>query len=176
GGCSHPLADSTVVCRAAAGVCDLAERCTGSDPLCPSDQKSTGVCRATAGSCDVAEQCNGAGNDCPADVVRPSDIECRSSTDLACDPAEFCTGSSGSCPPDAISCSGACGNGVTDEGEDCDEGLANGAATSCCTEDCRLRASGETCRASGGVCDPAETCTGVGPLCPDDAKTTVVCR
>jgi len=32
------------------------------------------------------------------------------------------------------------------------------------------------CRASAGVCDPAETCTGANAACPPDAKSTSVCR
>jgi hypothetical protein len=32
------------------------------------------------------------------------------------------------------------------------------------------------CRASGGVCDPAESCDGVNDTCPADAKSTAVCR
>jgi hypothetical protein len=55
-------------CRGAAGVCDLAEACTGSDAACPADAKSTTECRGAAGICDLAETCDGAGNDCPADA------------------------------------------------------------------------------------------------------------
>jgi hypothetical protein len=32
------------------------------------------------------------------------------------------------------------------------------------------------CRASGGVCDPAESCDGVSNTCPADAKSTAVPR
>src|SRR5262245_22977632 len=57
--CHHTSAPSTTVCRSAAGVCDVAEFCTGSSPTCPADAKvSPGtICRAAAGVCDVAETC-----------------------------------------------------------------------------------------------------------------------
>src|SRR5439155_26841938 len=58
---------AATVCRAAAGVCDVQETCTGSSPTCPADAKSTAVCRASAGICDVAESCDGVGDNCPAD-------------------------------------------------------------------------------------------------------------
>ncbi len=64
----------------------------------------------------------------------------------------------------------SCGNGVVDVGEDCDEGLgANGDSTTCCTDTCTFRASGEVCRADAGECDgAAETCSGSGGACPAD--------
>src|SRR5438128_2990310 len=35
---------------------------------------------------------------------------------------------------------------------------------------------GAVCRASAGMCDPAETCDGLNPTCPPDAKSVAVCR
>ncbi len=70
----------------------------------------------------------------------------------------------------------SCGNGVVDAGEQCDEGVANGTTTSCCTAGCQFRAGGETCRLSAGVCDPTETCSGASGTCPADAKSTAQCR
>jgi hypothetical protein len=61
-----------------------------------------------------------------------------------------------------------CGDGVVDAGEACDEGVANGTPDSCCTATCTLRAADETCRATAGACDVAETCNGVTPTCPPD--------
>ncbi|MBX3025689.1 hypothetical protein KF840_12350 [bacterium] len=69
-----------------------------------------------------------------------------------------------------------CGNGAVDGGEQCDEGVGNGTATSCCTAGCQFRSAGETCRASLGVCDLTETCTGSSGACPADGKSTAVCR
>src|SRR5205807_5129119 len=60
------------ICRPSAGICDVAENCTGSSAGCPSDafQPSSTQCRAAAGACDVAENCTGSSANCPADAVR----------------------------------------------------------------------------------------------------------
>src|SRR5215475_14627585 len=52
GSCHHALAPSTTVCRAAAGVCDAVEHCTGDSDVCPPDIKSTDVCRPAVDVCD----------------------------------------------------------------------------------------------------------------------------
>lgn len=96
---------------------------------------------------------------------------CRDST-AACDPAEYCTGSSRTCPADIDNCGGGgavCGNGVKETGEACDGGA-------CCTSSCTFRPNTFTCRASAGICDPAESCTGSSALCPSDAKSSSQCR
>lgn len=82
-----------------------------------------------------------------------------------------------------------CGNGIVEQGEDCDCGGTSGCgdnqccdATTCkfknnavcddsnedCCKSCQLAANNTVCRASTGVCDPAETCTGSSPYCPAD--------
>jgi hypothetical protein len=61
-----------------------------------------------------------------------------------------------------------CGDGKVAGGEACDEGVMNGTASSCCTAQCTLVASGVTCRASQGACDIAETCDGTNAVCPAD--------
>src|SRR5207249_6579655 len=48
----------------------------------------------------------------------------------------------------------------------CDLGVNNGSALSCCTSTCQFRTAGQTCRASTGECDPAETCSGTSASCP----------
>ncbi|KAG9510176.1 Disintegrin and metalloproteinase domain-containing protein 21, partial [Fragariocoptes setiger] len=84
-----------------------------------------------------------------------------------------------------------CGNGIVDAPhEQCDCGthaqcLALGCCDAstcrwararaqcshgaCCTNECRLRAAGVTCRAPADECDFGETCDGVRPQCPWDA-------
>lgn len=55
-----------------------------------------------------------------------------------------------------------CGDGVVDDGEDCDGGA-------CCGADCRFLPAGTVCRASAGVCDAEDACTGDAAECPGDA-------
>ncbi len=63
-----------------------------------------------------------------------------------------------------------CGDGTLDIGEDCDQGSANGALTSCCTVGCTFVTSGTVCRpAVAGGCDIAETCSGSSGTCPTDS-------
>ncbi|TMA99855.1 MAG: hypothetical protein E6J70_12085 [Deltaproteobacteria bacterium] len=64
---------------------------------------------------------------------------------------------------------GTCGNGTVETGEDCDLGSAlNGAAGSCCKNNCTFASSTNTCRAAAGDCDLPETCTGSSATCPAD--------
>src|SRR6185369_10071770 len=60
-----------------------------------------------------------------------------------------------------------CGDGTVDTNfgrEACDLAGANGGATSCCSATCTFTTN--TCRASAGQCDVAETCTGASATCP----------
>jgi cysteine-rich repeat protein len=49
-----------------------------------------------------------------------------------------------------------CGNGIVESGEQCDDGAANGTASSCCTATCTFQALGTPC--TGGTCDGVDTC------------------
>ncbi|OQY65170.1 MAG: hypothetical protein B6D46_14615 [Polyangiaceae bacterium UTPRO1] len=71
-----------------------------------------------------------------------------------------------------------CGNGAVELGEQCDQGGANGSASSCCSSSCQLVATGTTCRTAAGPCDVDETCTGASGACPADgfASASTVCR
>jgi len=66
-----------------------------------------------------------------------------------------------------------CGNGIVEPGEECDSN-----DTCCNNTACKFKLSGAICRASGGVCDLAETCNGTSESCPTDAfnSTSDVCR
>lgn len=70
----------------------------------------------------------------------------------------------------------ACGNGIVEGSEQCDQGAANGTGGSCCTASCLFRAGGQVCRSAAGVCDLTEACTGSSATCPADLKSTGVCR
>lgn len=85
-----------------------------------------------------------------------------------------------------------CGNGIVEQGEDCDcGGVASCGNNKCCdpatckfksgsvcddsNEDCcsncQFSPANTVCRASTGECDPQETCSGTSAVCPAD-KTT----
>ena len=162
-------------CRPIAGVCDVAELCTGSDASCPADDFEPGstVCRPSAGVCDVAENCTGSGASCPADGFQSSSTVCRPSAGV-CDVAENCTGSGASCPADGFqSSSTVCrpSAGVCDVAENC-----TGSGASCPADG--FQSSSTVCRPSAGVCDVAENCTGSGASCPADGfqSSSTVCR
>ncbi|KAI0244162.1 hypothetical protein L0F63_000736 [Massospora cicadina] len=84
---------------------------------------------------------------------------------------------------------GMCGNGITEDGEDCDcGGVDNCGDNSCCDaktckfkqgavcddssdqccHSCRPKPAGAVCRASRGDCDLEEKCDGQQGTCPDD--------
>ncbi|MCC6850285.1 MAG: hypothetical protein IT294_17475, partial [Deltaproteobacteria bacterium] len=116
------------VCRVSAGVCDVADTCTGSSASCPADAKSSGVCRPAAGVCDIAESCDGSNDTCPGDAFASAATVCRASAGV-CDVQENCTGSSAPCPGDAFApsstvCRGSAG--VCDVAENC-----TGSAAAC---------------------------------------------
>jgi hypothetical protein len=63
---------SSTVCRAAFGICDESEFCSGSSAQCPPNTYSptSKPCRANIlGPCDVPDYCDGAGN-CPQNVIQ----------------------------------------------------------------------------------------------------------
>lgn len=95
------LRPATHFCRPAAGLCDVAESCTGATPTCPADEirPADFACRPTAGWCDLSEVCSGVSKRCPADRVRGSDAVCRAAVG-ACDAAESCDGETPQCPAD----------------------------------------------------------------------------
>ncbi|MEA2697157.1 MAG: hypothetical protein QOI66_1428 [Myxococcales bacterium] len=165
GSCTHVAGNGGTTCRAAAGVCDQAEVCSGSSTTCPTDTflAASTVCRASAGVCDQAESCTGSSAACPSDAFLSAATVCRSAVGL-CDQAETCTGSSSACPADGIKPSGAvcrAAVGTCDSAEVCD-----GSSTACPAD--TILPAGTTCRAVAGACDVAETCTGSSGVCPTD--------
>ena len=173
--CQHPAGNAGAVCRPAAGVCDVAETCTGASGACPADAFAAAsiVCRGANGVCDAVETCTGSSPACPADAVASSTQVCRPANGV-CDVAETCTGAGASCPADGFAgptqvCRPA--NGVCDVAETC-----TGSGTACPAN--VVAPPTQVCRPANGVCDLAETCTGASPSCPADAfvSSTVECR
>jgi RHS repeat-associated protein len=173
GTCSARI--SGTVCRASAGVCDVAETCNGTSFTCPSDSLASAgtVCRASTGACDPAETCSGTSVNCPSDSLAAAGTVCRAAAG-GCDVAETCNGTSASCPSDSLASAGTvcrASAGACDVAETC-----SGTSASCPADG--FVASGTVCRASAGVCDVAETCSGSSAACPTDvfASSTTVCR
>jgi hypothetical protein len=153
---------SSVVCRPAAGSCDVAESCDGVSSGCPADafEPATTVCRSSAGLCDLAESCTGSGPTCPADAK--STAVCRPSAG-ACDVAESCDGVGDTCPADAVASSGTVcrpAAGVCDTQEVCDGSLVT------CPANVFLP-DGTSCN-DGSACTGPDQCTaGVCSGTPD---------
>jgi RHS repeat-associated protein len=163
------------VCRASAGVCDVAETCDGTSFSCPSDSVASAgtVCRASTGACDPAETCSGTSVNCPSDSLAVAGTVCRAAAG-GCDVAETCNGTSATCPADTLASAGTvcrAAAGACDVAETC-----SGTSAACPSD--AFVASGTVCRASAGVCDVAETCTGSSAACPTDtfASASTVCR
>jgi hypothetical protein len=142
------------VCRAATGICDLAEACDGKSATCPADTLApvTTVCRATVGPCDVAEACSGSSAACPADQLVPATTVCRAAAG-ACDVAEVCSGASAACPADVLA---AAGVSCAAAGECSAAASCSGSSAACPPStplDDGTACSGGSCQA--GTCQPA---------------------
>ena len=158
--CQHPAADADVVCRAAAGPCDVAEHfvCDGTTEKCPDDAflPSDAVCRSSTGDCDPVETCTGSSAACPADVISPADTGCPSDGNPCT--LDVCDGTNVDCQHPAGNAGALCRDvaGACDIAENC-----TGTSETC--PDDVLVGAGTECRASTGECDPAEACTGSEP-------------
>ncbi len=173
--CQHPAGNAGASCRAQAGVCDVAETCTGTSPTCPPDAfaPATTQCRVSADVCDVAESCSGTSATCPPNGFASPAVQCRPPAG-DCDVAESCTGASAACPADELKSSGTVcrpSAGPCDVAESC-----TGTSAACPAD--AFQSGATTCRPSAGTCDVAESCTGASAACPGDAfaSSATVCR
>lgn len=196
------VASADVMCRPAAGPCDVADYCDGESTACPAD-----VLAFTGAECRVGDEtgsCTGLSADCvlgcaagtPCDTGRAcelGEIDCATGAPQCvavgvkaqgtacrvkngdCDVAEVCDGVGATCPED-----GFAGSEVTcrvaaggcDVADTCD-----GSGPGCPANE--LRDEGVVCRGTGGLqCDVAEQCDGSSPFCPDDEvhPSSHVCR
>ena len=128
---------AATVCRSSAGVCDVAESCTGSSAQCSPDVKSIAQCRASTGQCDIAESCDGINNDCPQNSFKPDSSLCNDG--LFCNINEACY--SGVCTGGSLV---SCSDGIGCTYDSCDENL----------DRCNNMADNTQCP-SAGNCDDA---------------------
>lgn len=170
GVCTPRFAPNTTECRAADGECDVAESCTGTTAACPSDAvKGGGVTCSTDGNVCTNDICNGTSKTCTHSAVADGP---RTGCDAAgdqCNNASLCV--SGSCQPggpkaDGTNCEIGTSGDLCDAQDKCETGV--------CVE--KYAAASNVCRAAGGTCDVAESCTGSSAECPTDAKITGQCR
>jgi hypothetical protein len=72
------FSDAARVCRTAAGECDRAETCSGTEPECPADvlQPLGMICRAPSNACDLGSLCDGVGPVCPPTPPAPEGLIC----------------------------------------------------------------------------------------------------
>ncbi|HSA32727.1 MAG TPA: FG-GAP-like repeat-containing protein, partial [bacterium] len=84
---------SAYTCRGSGGICDIVEKCDGTNIACPADgfKGNTEKCRDAAGVCDAEEYCTSTGPLCPPDGKLST--PCRGSAG-ECDVAENCDGNS----------------------------------------------------------------------------------
>src|SRR5207244_3217731 len=94
------VASSGIVCRSAAGDCDVAETCTGlAGQACPADaKKASGTACTDDGNPCTLDRCDGSNVACQHPAGNAGTV-CRA-TAGACDLAETCTGASTTCPAD----------------------------------------------------------------------------
>src|SRR5881392_1798177 len=166
-----PAGNIGTECRAAAGDCDVAEACDGTNAACPADAtKQSGTACTDDGNPCTTDTCDGTSTTCQHAAGNVG-IECRAAAG-DCDVAEACDGTNAACPTDAKKASGtAC----TDDGNPCTADTCDGASDTCQHP---AGNAGTECRAAAGDCDVAEVCDGTNTACPADAfqPSTTVCR
>ena len=133
-----------MVCRASAGVCDVEEKCDGTNPSCPTDAFAAAsvVCRpATSTGCDVEEKCAGSAT-CPADAFAAPGFVCRAQMG-DCDVEETCSGTNDQCPADGVAAKSSAGMPT------CAPFACDGTNKTCPID----------CLGDNGLCEMGKTCT-----------------
>ncbi|KAL7821618.1 Metallo-peptidase family M12 domain-containing protein [Trichoderma aethiopicum] len=159
--------------------------CTSS--TCPVDPSSQACCPLSAKTCDAAGKF----------IMNPS-----TGTGItqfsACSVGNICSSLKAAALSNCLTdnknvptiTGSQCGNGIVEEGEQCDCGGAEGCGNNsccdaktckfknnavcdpsnedCCNDQCQFASSSTVCRPSTGECDVQETCPGDAAKCPDD--------
>ncbi|HYC53446.1 MAG TPA: DUF4215 domain-containing protein, partial [Candidatus Binatia bacterium] len=126
--------------------------------------------RCGDGRVDAGEGCDDA-NTTPGDGCDAACAVEPRCGDGRLDPGEQCDDGNedaGDSCDDACNIVWQCGDGRIDPGEDCDDG--NAASGDCCSDQCAVEPSTMVCRPAASFCDLAETCDGISPTCPTDAR------
>jgi hypothetical protein len=153
-GCHHVVKDNGEVCRGdSSGVgCDLAELCKNG--VCPPDKLAPNRTPCPAGdegkSC-TDEVCDGSG--ACIHFTFPRFTQCADSS--------FCDGDA--CRPVPVPTCGL--QPGKDDGEQCDDGLANDTPVSCCTFECKFKDAGRDCSTEAipdGRCNGGGECRAPG--------------
>jgi len=170
-------APSGTLCRASAGVCDVAETCSGSSTTCPADgfQSSTTICRASAGQCDVAESCTGSSVACPGDGFASATTACvGSSNGGACDGTDSCSGTANTCVDGFLASTTICraSAGQCDVAESC-----SGTSVACPGDGFASATTACVGSSNGDACDGTDSCSGTANTCVDGfLASTTICR
>jgi len=132
-GCRFPNSSSSKTCRAANGVCDAAEQCTGSSATCPADAPA-----------DDGTICTGDGNVCTDDICVGGACTHPGNT-ASCNDGQFCTTndhcSGGQCTGTPLVC---------DDGQECSLDTCNEDEDRCDFTQCEPEVpDGEICRTAG---------------------------
>ncbi len=175
--CVHAAGNGGTVCRAAAGLCDAPDLCTGTSSACPADAKrpTSYVCRAAVPptgtdttTCDADEKCDGTNDNCPADAFKTATTSCRaaSCTSAVATLAASCTGSSAACP--------------STQTQSCAPSSCNGTVCGGCTGDAQCAGtqycSSGVCtakKANGQTCSAGNECTNT--FCVDGVCCNTAC-
>jgi cysteine-rich repeat protein len=145
---------TATVCRAAAGVCDVAESCTGTSAACPFNQfkSSSTACTDDSNVC-TDDKCNGSGT-------------CTHAANTAsCNDGFYCNGtdtcSGGACGHAGNPCPGADGDG------DCSE-TCNESSDNCTANDTNGSQCNDGSSATGpDACQNGQCIGGTGAICGD---------
>ncbi len=202
GPCTHPAGNPGTLCRASAGICDIAETCDGVSTTCPANGFQPPTTQCAGPSCVNATTfqpptlCNGSMASCPAAPPPTScaPFTCSGSSctggctdDTDCSAGNYCAAPN--CLPKksngtACTASNECITNQCADGVCCNTncgGSNPNDCQSCATPNagtCTPLPASTACRASAGTCDIAEVCNGVSTACPGDSflPASTVCR
>jgi hypothetical protein len=159
--------------------CDNPDTCNSSGTCLINREPGGTPCRAAAGDCDLAEVCDGTDALCPANVFKALDTPCGSNSDTACDNPDKCNASGTCLPnyePNTVTCRTA--NGACDVAESCDgAGACPSDALAPSGTVCRVQVAGgcdlgtETCTGTSNNCPADSFAPDYTPITTPDTNT-----